>query len=154
MITHPYYRFILDPKSKQDKLKVTYLKNLPKLQIFKFWKKNYKWHTFWSCLIRWVLLKIQSGQDSVHRWTDRRMDRWTLDRWIKVKPVYPSPFQLRWNGGYNKIDLKKKTISFTIKHDNTITYNFFFLSRTEIKHITASVVNNYGISNTIVLEIP
>ena len=36
------------------------------------------WHTFWSCLIgcvnikwiRWVLLKLQSRHDSVHRWTD------------------------------------------------------------------------------------
>ena len=27
-------QFILDPKSKQDKVKVTNLKNLPKLQIF------------------------------------------------------------------------------------------------------------------------
>ena len=49
MITHdyPYYwavhigshahtteQFILDPKSKQDNMKVTNLKNLPKLQIF------------------------------------------------------------------------------------------------------------------------
>ena len=39
-------------------------------------------HTFWSCLIRYVnikwirrvLLKIRSGQDTVHRWMDRRMD--------------------------------------------------------------------------------
>ena len=31
--------------------------------------------------IRWVLLKIQSRHDSVHRWTDRQID--------KVKPVYP-----------------------------------------------------------------
>ena len=37
-------------------------------------------HTFWSCLIRyvnmkwirWVLLKIQRGHHSVHRWTDRQ----------------------------------------------------------------------------------
>ena len=34
MITHTIDQFILDPKSKQDKVKVTNLKNLPKLNIF------------------------------------------------------------------------------------------------------------------------
>ena len=55
-------------------------------------------HTFWSCLIRcanmkwirWVLLKIQSGHDSVHI----RTDGWTDGQTDKVKQVY-SPFQLR-----------------------------------------------------------
>ena len=35
---YPYYWFILDPKSKQDK--VINLKNLPKLQISESWKKK------------------------------------------------------------------------------------------------------------------
>ena len=77
-----YDWFILDPKSKEDKVKVTNLKNLPKFQIFEFWNKHYTRHTFWSCLIgctnmKWfrrVLLKIQSGHDSVHRRTDGRTD--------------------------------------------------------------------------------
>ena len=34
MITHTIDQFILDPKSKQDEVKVTNLKNLPKFQIF------------------------------------------------------------------------------------------------------------------------
>ena len=34
MITHTIDKLVLDPKSKQDKVKVTNLKNLPKLQIF------------------------------------------------------------------------------------------------------------------------
>ena len=34
MISHTTDQFILDPKSKQDKVKVTNLKDLPKLQIF------------------------------------------------------------------------------------------------------------------------
>ena len=46
-------------------------------KIFKFWNKHYTRHTLWSCLIRcanmkwiqWVLLKIQSPHDSVHRQT-------------------------------------------------------------------------------------
>ena len=82
---YPYYWFILDPNSKQDKVKCTNLKNLPKLPILAFWKNLNAWHTFWSCLIRclnmkwiWqVLWKIQRGHDSVHRRTDRQMDRRT-----------------------------------------------------------------------------
>ena len=38
MIIHTIDQFILDPKSKQDKMKVTDLKNLSKLQILEFWK--------------------------------------------------------------------------------------------------------------------
>ena len=33
-------QFMLDSKSKQDKVKVMNLKNLPKLQILEFWKKK------------------------------------------------------------------------------------------------------------------
>ena len=40
MFTHTIGQLILDPKSKQDKVNVTYLKNLPKPQIF-YLKKNY-----------------------------------------------------------------------------------------------------------------
>ena len=58
MINHIIDQFILDPKSKQDKVNVTNLKNLPKLQILEFCKKNlYARHTFWSCLIRCVNMK-------------------------------------------------------------------------------------------------
>ena len=88
---YPYHWVILDPKSKEDKVKVTNLKSSPKFQILEFWNGHYTRHTFWSCLIRcanmkwirWVLLKIQSRHDSVHRRTDRQTD--------KVIPVYP-PF--------------------------------------------------------------
>ena len=68
---YPFYWVILDPKSKEDKVKITNLKNSPKFHIFEYWNKHYTWHTFWSCLIRcgnmqWirrVLSKIQSGHD-------------------------------------------------------------------------------------------
>ena len=97
---YPYYWVILDPKSKEHK--VTNLKYLPKLQTFEFWNKLYRWHTFWSFLIRcanmkWirrVLLKIQSGHNSVHRRTDGRMDG-------QGETSIP-PFQLLWSGGYNE----------------------------------------------------
>ena len=96
---YPYHWVILDPKSKEDKVKVTNLKNSPKFQIFELWNWHYMRHTFWSCLIRcanmiwirWVLLKIQSGHDSVHRWTDGQGD------------TSIPPFQPRWSGGYNKV---------------------------------------------------
>ena len=86
---YPYHWVILDPKSKEDKVKVTNLKKSPKFQIFYFWNGHYTRHTFLNCLIRcanmkwirWVLLKIQSGHDSVHRRTDGQTD--------KVMPVYP-----------------------------------------------------------------
>ena len=102
---YPYHWVILDPRSKEDKVKVTNLKNSPKFQIFECWNRHYTRHTFWSCLIRcanmkwirWVLLKIQSGHDSVHRRTDGRTDRRTDGQGDTSIP----PFQLRWSGGYN-----------------------------------------------------
>ena len=53
---YPCHWVILDLKSKQDKVKVTNLKNFPKVQILEFWKKIYRLyrrHIFWSCLIRY-----------------------------------------------------------------------------------------------------
>ena len=93
---YPYHWAILDPKSKDDKVKVTNFKNSPKFQFFEFWNGHYTRHTFWSCLIRcanmkwirWVLLKIQSGHDSVHRQTDGRTDRRT--RWYQYTPLSTS----------------------------------------------------------------
>ena len=71
-------------------------KTKSKLQIFEFWNGHYTRHTFWSCLIRcanmkqirWVLLKIQSGHDSVHRRTDGQTDRRT--RWYQYTPLSTS----------------------------------------------------------------
>ena len=102
---YPYHWVILDPKSKEDKVKVTNLKKSPKFQIFEFWNEHYTRHTFWSCLIRcanmkwirWVFLKIRSGHDSVHRRTDGRTDRRTDGQGDTSIP----PYQLRWSGGYN-----------------------------------------------------
>ena len=100
MITHTIESYWISSQKKT--VKVTNLKNLP------FWNKLYTWHTFWSCLIRcanmkwirWVLLKIQSGHDSVHRRTDGRT------RWNQY-----THFQLRWRGGYNKLTAKRKVLS-------------------------------------------
>ena len=94
------------PTPKEDKVKVTNLKNSPNFQIFQFWNKHYMRHNFSSCLIRganmkwiWqVLLKIQSGHDSVLRWTDGQMD--------KVKAVYP-PFNFVEAGGIKRWRMHK-----------------------------------------------
>ena len=101
---HDYpYHWVIHTGSqvKRRQSQVTNLKNSPKFQIYEFWYKLKKRHTFWSCLIRcanmkwiwWVLLKIQSWHDSVHRWTDGQSE------------TSIPPFQLRWSGGYNKVTL-------------------------------------------------
>ena len=88
---YPSYWVILDPKSKEDKVKVTNLKWI--CQNFKFlnfetnFTRDSPPEVAWRCAnMKWiwrVLLKIQRGHDSVDRWTDGQTD--------KVKPVYP-PF--------------------------------------------------------------
>ena len=88
---YPYHWFILDPKSKEDNVKITNLKKMPKLQLLEFWNEPCTRLTFWSCFIRcanmrWirlVLWKIQNGHDSVHRRTDGRTD----GRTDKVYPL-------------------------------------------------------------------
>ena len=96
MITHTIESYWI-PSQKKTK---------SKLQIFEFWNGYYTRHTFWSCLIRcanmkwirWVLLKIQSGHDSVHRRTDGQTDGRTDGQTDKVIPVYP-PFNFVEAGG-------------------------------------------------------
>ena len=81
-----------------------------KFQIFEFWNRHYMRHTFFSCLIRcanmkwirWVLLKIQSGHDFVHRRTDRT-DGQTDGRTDGQGDTSIPSFQLRWSGGHKKL---------------------------------------------------
>ena len=47
----------ISQKSKQDKVKITNFKKLPKIQICKFCNNPYMQHTFWSCLIRCINMK-------------------------------------------------------------------------------------------------
>ena len=42
---YPYQWFTSDPKSKEDKVKFTNFEKMSKIQIFKFDKKSYTWHT-------------------------------------------------------------------------------------------------------------
>ena len=94
MITHTIESYWI-PRQKKTKSKLQIKKIRQNFKIFEFQNGHYTRHTFWSCLIRcanmklirWVLLKIQSGHDSVHRRTDGQGD------------TSIPPFQLRWNGG-------------------------------------------------------
>ena len=95
---YPYYWVILDPKSKEDKVKGINLKNLSKFQIFEFWNKLYTRHTFWSCLIRRA---IWNGSDE-YFWRYRADTILSTDgQTDKVKPVYP-PFNFVEAGGMIK----------------------------------------------------
>ena len=86
MITHTTESYWI-PSQKMTKSKLQILKIRQNFKFLNFetgitrdtpsevaWYMNKKW-------IRWVLLKIQSGHDSVHRRTDGQTD--------KVIPVYP-----------------------------------------------------------------
>ena len=78
MITHTIESYWI-PSQKMTKSKLQILKIRQNCLIR---CANMKW-------IRWVLLKIQSGHDSVHRRTDGQGD------------TSIPPYQLRWSGGYN-----------------------------------------------------
>ena len=87
---YPYYWFILDPKSKEDKVKVTNLKNSPKFQLFQ------------------VLLKIDYRVDTILS-TDGQTDGGTDGQGETSIP----PFQLHWSSGYNKNDIHTSTLCLT-----------------------------------------
>ena len=98
---HTIHQFILDPKSKQDKVKVTNWKNLPKLQFFLFCKKK-TLHTTHLLKLLDKVCKYEMDpativEDTIMS-TDRRTDRW-LDRQTdgqgetSIPPLY-----LRWAG--------------------------------------------------------
>ena len=97
MITHTIESYWIPSQKKQSQS----YKFKKFAKIFDFWNGHYTRHTFGSCLIRcanmkwiqWVFLKIQSGRDSVHRWTDGQGD------------TSIPPFQLRWSGGYNCVHI-------------------------------------------------
>ena len=88
---YPHYWFILDPNSKQDKVKVTNLKNLPKFQIFEFWKKSLCATHLLKLLdkkCKYAMDMASIVEDSVHKWTGGQME--------KVKPLYPLKLPGAW----------------------------------------------------------
>ena len=84
----PYHWVILDPKSKEDKVKVTNLKNSPKFHLLKLLDK---------------MCKYEMDPMSIVEDTERtrfcpQTDRQTDGQTDKVKPVYP-PFNFVETGG-------------------------------------------------------
>ena len=112
----------------------------------------YTWHTFWSCLIRcvnmkWigqVSMKIQSGHDSVHRWTDRQTNGQTNGQDETSIP----PFQFRWSGGYNKMNIKSDN---ALAPDVTLiqyrlSLKVFQISKIKMRRLGACLIFTMGIT--------
>ena len=102
---YPYYWVILDPKSKEDKVKV---KEFTK--ISNVWNLKQILHTTHLLKLLVKMWKYEMDPTSILEdtertrfcpQTDRRTDGWT-DRWTdgQGETCIP-PFQLRWSGGYN-----------------------------------------------------
>ena len=91
MITHNVDQYILDPKSKQDKVKVTNLKNSPKLHFLLNFELNSTCDTLQKMLDKIHKYEINPASflEDTERTRfctqmDRRADGWT----DKVKPAY------------------------------------------------------------------
>ena len=96
---YPYYWLILDPKSKEDKVKVKNLKNLPKFQILK-----QTLHMAHLLQLLDKMCKYQMGPTNIVEDTEQtrfcpQMDRRTDRQGETSKP----PLQLCWNGGIMKL---------------------------------------------------
>ena len=85
---YPYYWVISDTKSKEDKVKVTNLKNLPKFQKYKF-QHNFTPDT--PSEVAWSDVQIWNGSNMCcwrYR-ADTILSTDTDGQKDKVKPVYP-----------------------------------------------------------------
>ena len=90
---YPYHWVILDPKSKEVKVKVTNLKNSPK-----FWNAHYTWHLLKlldkMCKYEMDPMRIVEDTERTRfcpqtdKRTDRRTDRRT--RWYQYTPLSTS----------------------------------------------------------------
>ena len=103
---YPYYWVILDPKSKEDKIKLTNLKNSPKFVFFLILKPTlHVTHILKfldkMCTYEMDLTSIVEDTERTRfcpqtdRWTDRQMDRRTEGQGETSIP----PFQHRWSRG-------------------------------------------------------
>ena len=101
---YPYHWVILDPKSKEDKVKVTNLKNSPKFQILKR-----ALHTTHFLELLDNMCKYEMDPMSIVEDTERTR---LCPQTDKVIPVYPT-FQLRWSGGYNHGQMILKVVQCT-----------------------------------------
>ena len=94
---YPYYWVILDPKSKEGKVKITNLKNLPKLQIFLILKQTLHATNLLKLLDK--MCKYEIDPTSIVEDTERTRFCPQTDRLTdKLKPVY-HPFNFVDAGG-------------------------------------------------------
>ena len=118
---YPYYWFILDTKSKEDKVKVTNLKNLPKFQILTIFFLH-------AAHLPKLLNKMRKNEmDPVSIAEDTERTRFcpqTVRQTDGQCDTSIPPFQLCWSGGYNKWwNLWKISNCYPIKHYTS--YLFF-----------------------------
>ena len=117
---YPYYWVILDPKWKEDKVKVTNLKNSPKFPFSKFWYKHYTPH-FRKLLD--MICKYEMDQTCIVEDTERtrfcpQMDRRT-DR--QGETSIP-PFNFVEAEGITKLTL-------TVSGNRRFTVSLVFISK-------------------------
>ena len=98
---YPHYSLILDPKWK-DKIKVTILKNLPKIQIFEFWREKKTFQVIHSLLLD-KMSKYEMDLASIVEDTERTRFHPQTDRWTdgQVETSIP-PFQHSLSGGIKR----------------------------------------------------
>ena len=102
---YPYYWVILNPKSEEDKVKVTKLKNSPKFQIFKQTLHATHLLKLLDKMCKYEMDPMSIVEDTERTrfcpqtdgQTDGQMDGRTDGQGETSIP----PFQLRWSGGYN-----------------------------------------------------
>ena len=124
------HKLLIHIGSKQDKVKATGLKNLPKVQIFEFRKKTLQATHLLQLVdkmcrykmdIRRVLLKIQSRHSSIDRRTDGQVDRWTDCRQGETS-ITPINFV---EVGYNNIQIALPLTSAPVLIANNDAYYIY-----------------------------
>ena len=103
---YPYYWVILDPKWKEDKVKITNLKNLPKFYLFEFWNKLYMPH-----LLKLLDMMCKYEMDPMSIVEDTEQTRFcpqTDGQGETSKPL----FQLCWSGGIIMINVTGKSVGY------------------------------------------
>ena len=93
---YPYYWVILDPKSKEDKVKDTNLKNSPKFNFFKQTS-----HATYILKLLDNMCKYEMDPASIVE--DTELTRFCPQTDRRTRWNQYTPFQLHWSGGYNKV---------------------------------------------------
>ena len=100
---YPYYWFISDPKSKQDKLKTTNLKKMPKIQMSIILQKS----LYATYLLKWLdmIYKYEMDPVSIVEDTEQTPFLPQTDRWMDTDwrtegqgEISKTPFQFHWSG--------------------------------------------------------